>query len=74
MIWTCVLCCAHVSVLKAVPSTRSGENDVEYSGNLDLEEGEIPDDVIGATGDLFLILQHSLAPPCTNITQEGGVA
>ncbi|MCI4387926.1 hypothetical protein PGIGA_G00079680 [Pangasianodon gigas] len=28
----------------------SGENDVEYSGNLDLEEGEIPDDVIGATG------------------------
>ncbi|KAI5614342.1 E3 ubiquitin-protein ligase TRIM37 isoform X2, partial [Silurus asotus] len=28
----------------------SGENDVEYSGNMDLEEGEIPDDVIGATG------------------------
>ncbi|KAM9456536.1 E3 ubiquitin-protein ligase TRIM37 [Clarias gariepinus] len=28
----------------------SGENDVEYSRNLDLEEGEIPDDVIGATG------------------------
>ncbi|XP_062869789.1 E3 ubiquitin-protein ligase TRIM37 [Trichomycterus rosablanca] len=28
----------------------SGENDVEYSGNLDLEEGELPDDIIGATG------------------------
>ncbi|KAI2659717.1 E3 ubiquitin-protein ligase TRIM37 [Labeo rohita] len=28
----------------------SGENDVEYSGNLDLEEGELPDDVAGATG------------------------
>ncbi|KAK7120651.1 hypothetical protein R3I94_020594 [Phoxinus phoxinus] len=31
--------------------TMSGENDVEYSGNLDLEEGELPDDVAGATGD-----------------------
>uniref|UniRef100_A0A671LFJ0 E3 ubiquitin-protein ligase TRIM37-like n=1 Tax=Sinocyclocheilus anshuiensis TaxID=1608454 RepID=A0A671LFJ0_9TELE len=30
--------------------TMSGENDVEYSGNLDLEEGELPDDVAGATG------------------------
>ncbi|KAI4880418.1 hypothetical protein NFI96_002949 [Prochilodus magdalenae] len=29
---------------------RSGENDVEYSGNLDLEEGELPDDIMGATG------------------------
>ncbi|XP_047660826.1 E3 ubiquitin-protein ligase TRIM37 isoform X2 [Tachysurus fulvidraco] len=28
----------------------SGENDVEYSGIMDLEEGEIPDEVIGATG------------------------
>uniref|UniRef100_A0A672M0H2 Tripartite motif containing 37 n=1 Tax=Sinocyclocheilus grahami TaxID=75366 RepID=A0A672M0H2_SINGR len=31
--------------------TMSGENDVEYSGNLDLEEGELPDDVAGATGE-----------------------
>ncbi|XP_066506991.1 E3 ubiquitin-protein ligase TRIM37 isoform X2 [Hoplias malabaricus] len=30
--------------------TMSGENDVEYSGNLDLEEGELPDDIMGATG------------------------
>uniref|UniRef100_A0A8C2JCW1 Tripartite motif containing 37 n=1 Tax=Cyprinus carpio TaxID=7962 RepID=A0A8C2JCW1_CYPCA len=30
--------------------TMSGENDVEYSGNLDLEEGELADDVAGATG------------------------
>uniref|UniRef100_A0A8C1VDZ3 Tripartite motif containing 37 n=1 Tax=Cyprinus carpio TaxID=7962 RepID=A0A8C1VDZ3_CYPCA len=31
--------------------TMSGENDVEYSGNLDLEEGELADDVAGATGE-----------------------
>lgn len=49
VIWKCV-CRAPVSVLKALCHTRSGENDVEYSGNMDLEEGEIPDDVIGATG------------------------
>lgn len=24
---------------------------MEYSGNLDLEEGELPDDVAGATGE-----------------------
>ncbi|XP_056593268.1 E3 ubiquitin-protein ligase TRIM37 isoform X1 [Triplophysa dalaica] len=30
--------------------TMSGENDVEYSGNLDLEEGELPEDVAGAAG------------------------
>ncbi|MGH0157831.1 UNVERIFIED_CONTAM: hypothetical protein FKN15_036144 [Acipenser sinensis] len=30
--------------------TMSGENDVEYSGNLDLEEGELLEDVAGAAG------------------------
>ncbi|RXM95263.1 E3 ubiquitin-protein ligase TRIM37 [Acipenser ruthenus] len=30
--------------------TMSGENDVEYSGNLDLEEGELLEDVVGAAG------------------------
>ncbi|XP_048838445.1 E3 ubiquitin-protein ligase TRIM37 isoform X3 [Brienomyrus brachyistius] len=30
--------------------TMSGENDVEYSGNLELEEGELPEDVGGAAG------------------------
>uniref|UniRef100_A0AAY4ELN9 Tripartite motif containing 37 n=1 Tax=Denticeps clupeoides TaxID=299321 RepID=A0AAY4ELN9_9TELE len=29
--------------------TMSGENDVEYSGNMEMEEGEIPEDVAGAT-------------------------
>ncbi|CAB1316508.1 unnamed protein product, partial [Coregonus sp. 'balchen'] len=29
---------------------RSGENDVEFSGNLEMEEGELPDDVAGAAG------------------------
>uniref|UniRef100_A0A3P8Y5T4 Tripartite motif containing 37 n=1 Tax=Esox lucius TaxID=8010 RepID=A0A3P8Y5T4_ESOLU len=30
--------------------TMSGENDVEFSGNLEMEEGELPDDVAGAAG------------------------
>ncbi|KAJ8402208.1 hypothetical protein AAFF_G00370730 [Aldrovandia affinis] len=30
--------------------TMSGENDVEYSGNLEMEEGELPEDAAGATG------------------------
>ncbi|XP_046876377.1 E3 ubiquitin-protein ligase TRIM37 [Hypomesus transpacificus] len=30
--------------------TMSGENDVEFSGNLEMEEGELLDDVAGATG------------------------
>nr|XP_015223125.1 PREDICTED: E3 ubiquitin-protein ligase TRIM37 isoform X2 [Lepisosteus oculatus] len=32
--------------------TMSGENDVEYSGNLEMEEGELPEDVAGAAGGL----------------------
>ncbi|XP_035290727.1 E3 ubiquitin-protein ligase TRIM37 isoform X1 [Anguilla anguilla] len=30
--------------------TMSGENDVEYSGNLEMEEGELPEDLAGAAG------------------------
>ncbi|XP_037323956.2 E3 ubiquitin-protein ligase TRIM37 isoform X1 [Pungitius pungitius] len=30
--------------------TMSGENDVEFIGNLETEEGELPDDLAGATG------------------------
>ncbi|XP_076017451.1 E3 ubiquitin-protein ligase TRIM37 isoform X2 [Genypterus blacodes] len=30
--------------------TMSGENDVEFSGNLETEEGEMPDGLAGATG------------------------
>ncbi|XP_035391201.1 E3 ubiquitin-protein ligase TRIM37 isoform X2 [Electrophorus electricus] len=30
--------------------TMSGENDVEYGGSVDLEEGELQDDIIGAAG------------------------
>ncbi|CAI5642840.1 unnamed protein product [Oreochromis niloticus] len=30
--------------------TMSGENDVDFIGNLDTEEGELPDDLAGATG------------------------
>lgn len=29
---------------------RSGENDVDFIGNLETEEGELPDDLAGATG------------------------
>lgn len=32
---------------------RSGENDVDFVGNLETEEGELPDDLAGATG-IFL--------------------
>ncbi|XP_018597305.1 E3 ubiquitin-protein ligase TRIM37 isoform X2 [Scleropages formosus] len=30
--------------------TMSGENDVEYSGILEMEEGELPEEAVGATG------------------------
>uniref|UniRef100_A0A8C8E2C3 Tripartite motif containing 37 n=1 Tax=Oryzias sinensis TaxID=183150 RepID=A0A8C8E2C3_9TELE len=30
--------------------TMSGENDVDFIGNLETEEGELPDDMVGATG------------------------
>ncbi|KAM6907357.1 E3 ubiquitin-protein ligase TRIM37 isoform 1-T1 [Xenentodon cancila] len=30
--------------------TMSGENDVDFIGNLETEEGELPDDLVGATG------------------------
>ncbi|XP_041864667.1 E3 ubiquitin-protein ligase TRIM37 isoform X1 [Melanotaenia boesemani] len=30
--------------------TMSGENDVDFIGNLEIEEGELPDDLAGATG------------------------
>uniref|UniRef100_A0AAY5K578 Tripartite motif containing 37 n=1 Tax=Esox lucius TaxID=8010 RepID=A0AAY5K578_ESOLU len=35
--------------------TMSGENDVEFSGNLEMEEGELPDDVAGAAGSFFTL-------------------
>ena len=31
-------------------SHRSGENDVDFMGNLETEEGELPDDLAGAAG------------------------
>lgn len=41
---------------------------MEYSSVLDLEEGEIPDDVIGATGDQGPRAPssnlHLVVPPC----------
>lgn len=30
--------------------TMSGENDIDFVGNLETEEGELPDDLVGATG------------------------
>ncbi|CAN9501172.1 unnamed protein product [Ophioblennius macclurei] len=32
--------------------TMSGENDVDFIGNLETEEGELPDDLAGATGGI----------------------
>lgn len=57
-----------VPVLKALSSTRSGENDVEYSGIMELEEGEIPDDVIGATGNRLFISQYRIASFCSSVS------
>lgn len=49
-------------LMKTLFSTRSGENDVEYSGIMELEEGEISYEVIGATGDhlLYFSAQFSI--------------
>lgn len=33
-----------------ISSHRSGENDVDFIGNLETEEGELLDDLAGATG------------------------
>lgn len=33
---------------------------MEYSGNLDLEEGELPDDVAGATGEPDFLRPNAL--------------
>lgn len=33
-----------------ISSRRSGENDVDFIGNLETEEGELLDDLAGATG------------------------
>uniref|UniRef100_A0A8C7U8J5 Tripartite motif containing 37 n=1 Tax=Oncorhynchus mykiss TaxID=8022 RepID=A0A8C7U8J5_ONCMY len=46
--------------------TMSGENDVEFSRNLDMEEGELPAAVAGAAGNLFLpfvSISFSLSTP-----------
>lgn len=36
--------------------SRSGENDVDFIGNLEAEEGELSDDLVGATGRVLLFL------------------
>lgn len=36
---------------------RSGENDVDFIGNLETEEGELPDDLAGATGKIHTPIQ-----------------
>lgn len=39
---------------------RSGENDVDFIGNLETEEGELPDDLAGATGIYYKVVFHDL--------------
>ncbi|XP_068600412.1 E3 ubiquitin-protein ligase TRIM37 [Brachionichthys hirsutus] len=39
--------------------TMSGENDVDFIGNLETEEGEVPDDFAGATGGLSSSVRSS---------------
>lgn len=38
-------------------SHRSGENDVDFVGSLEAEEGELPDDLAGATGRVLSFSQ-----------------
>lgn len=38
---------------------RSGENDVDFMGNLETEEGELPDDLAGATGIIHKFIFHN---------------
>uniref|UniRef100_A0A4W6DIL4 Tripartite motif containing 37 n=1 Tax=Lates calcarifer TaxID=8187 RepID=A0A4W6DIL4_LATCA len=45
--------------------TMSGENDVDFIGNLETEEGELPDDLAGATGII-----HAAILSCSNSLLE----
>uniref|UniRef100_A0A3B3IE99 Tripartite motif containing 37 n=1 Tax=Oryzias latipes TaxID=8090 RepID=A0A3B3IE99_ORYLA len=58
--------------------TMSGENDVDFIGNLETEEGELPDDMVGATGGASSGLRsaHRSAPTgrSTNGSAAGGGA
>ncbi|XP_057676925.1 E3 ubiquitin-protein ligase TRIM37 isoform X2 [Corythoichthys intestinalis] len=54
--------------------TMSGENDVDFIGNLDTEEGELPDDLDGAAGGSSFCLRSSLLSSALSRVNGGGGA
>lgn len=44
-----------------VSRCRSGENDVDFVGNLETEEGELPEDLAGATGTVLTPVRSILS-------------
>ncbi|XP_078121972.1 E3 ubiquitin-protein ligase TRIM37 isoform X1 [Sander vitreus] len=58
--------------------TMSGENDVDFIGNLEAEEGELPDDLAGATGGSSSVslcaLHRSAAAPRSSASSSGAAA
>ncbi|KAK5858311.1 hypothetical protein PBY51_002459 [Eleginops maclovinus] len=54
--------------------TMSGENDVDFIGNLETEEGELPDDLAGATGgsNSGVRSSHRGAAGSRGVTVAGG--
>lgn len=46
--------------MSVVSLHRSGENDVDFMGNLETEEGELPDDLDGATGRTLVFIIYYL--------------
>ncbi|XP_070699444.1 E3 ubiquitin-protein ligase TRIM37 [Pempheris klunzingeri] len=57
--------------------TMSGENDVDFMGNLETEEGELPDDLAGATGgssSSVRSLHRSAAAAARSASSSGAAA
>ncbi|XP_077403086.1 E3 ubiquitin-protein ligase TRIM37 isoform X2 [Vanacampus margaritifer] len=52
--------------------TMSGENDVDFIGNLDTEEGELPDDLDGASGGPTSCLHSALLSSTIGRAASGG--
>uniref|UniRef100_A0A8C4GV78 E3 ubiquitin-protein ligase TRIM37 n=1 Tax=Dicentrarchus labrax TaxID=13489 RepID=A0A8C4GV78_DICLA len=50
--------------------TMSGENDVDFIGNLETEEGELPDDLAGATGGSGSSVPGGAVGPSSNSLLE----
>ncbi|XP_073335971.1 E3 ubiquitin-protein ligase TRIM37 [Pagrus major] len=54
--------------------TMSGENDVDFIGNLETEEGELPDDLAGATGGSSVRSLHRSTAVGRSVSGSGAAA